>query len=83
MAGYIPPGKERSSSMYIELQVKTDDAGDTCWDNSCNARYRVTSDEGGYVVVGKRIDDPAMRARLNLAESEEALWVPGPIIEQR
>jgi len=81
MAGYVPPGKERPSSMNIQLQIRTDNGGGPCWDNSCNARHKVTSEEGGYVIVGQKIQDPAMRAQLGIADGEEAVWVPDPIIE--
>jgi hypothetical protein len=82
MAWYVPLGKERPSSMNTDLQVKTDNDGNNCWDNSCNARHKVTSEEGGYVIVGQRIMDPEVRARLGIVDGEEAVWVPGPIIER-
>ena len=65
--------------MDIELQVKTG----TCHDNSCPARYKVTSAEGGYVIVGKRLD-AATRAKVrNVSGDEDALWVPPEIIDGR
>ena len=68
--------------MQLELQIKTNDKGDPCWDNSCNALYKVTSEEGGYVVVGHKITDPATRAKLGLADNEDVLWVPDEIIQR-
>ena len=67
--------------MDTELQIKTDGNGGNCFDNNCNARHKVTSQEGGYVIVGQKIEDPEVRARLGIADGEEAVWVPSPIID--
>lgn len=65
--------------MQLEFQFKTDGP---CWDNSCPSRWRVVSAEGGYVIVGKKIDAQT-RAQIGpIAEDEDLLWVPPDIIER-
>jgi hypothetical protein len=68
--------------MDIELQVKTDDDGNQCHDGTCNARYKVRSAEGGYVIIGKVLSG-ADTAGLPIGDGEGAFWVPDPIIDQR
>jgi hypothetical protein len=64
--------------MQMELQVKAAD----CWDNSCPARFAVTSSEGGYVVVGKKLKRRDRRKlRGQVGKGEAALWVPPEIIK--
>ena len=63
--------------MQTELVRKTD----SCQGNDCPALRRVTSGEGGYVVIG-RVLTPAQRAAIpGIGDGEDALWVPGDVIE--
>lgn len=63
--------------MQTELQYKTR----TCQANDCPARRKVTSAEGGYVIIGKRLS-PADRALIpGIGPDEDALWVPDDVIE--
>jgi hypothetical protein len=68
--------------MQLELQVKTNDKGDPCWDNSCPARFKVT-DGDGYVIVGRQLDGAELAQAGDLAPGECAVWVPDAIIERR
>ena len=68
--------------MQLELQVKTNNHGSPCWDNSCPARYKVT-DGDGYVIVGKQLDAATLAQVGEISPDEIAVWVPGPIIDRR
>ncbi len=64
--------------MQTELQYKTGG----CAGGECPARRKVTSAEGGYVIIGKRLS-PADRAGIpGVGDGEDAVWVPGDVIEQ-
>lgn len=64
--------------MQTELQHKASG----CAGNDCPARRKVTSAEGGYVIVGKRLS-PAERAAIpGVGDGEAAVWVPDDVIEQ-
>jgi len=63
--------------MHTELTRKTR----SCQGNDCPALRKVTSAEGGYVIIGKRLS-PADRAAIpGIGDGEDALWVPGDVIE--
>lgn len=63
--------------MQTQLLRTTSD----CAGNNCPALRKVTSPEGGYVVIGTRLS-PADRAQIpGIGEGEEALWVPADVIE--
>jgi hypothetical protein len=62
--------------MKIEFERKTVTSGV----GNCPARWKVTSAEGGYVIVGKRIP-PEVRPQLrDVAADEDAVWVPDDLI---
>ncbi len=64
--------------MQTELQYKTGG----CAGGECPARRKVTSAEGGYVIIGKRLS-PADRAQIpGVGADEDAIWVPDDVIEQ-
>ena len=64
--------------MQTELLYKTSG----CAGNDCPALRKVTSAEGGYVIVGKRLS-PADRAQIpGIGDGEDALWVPADVIER-
>lgn len=64
--------------MQTELQYKASG----CAGNDCPAVRKVTSAEGGYVIIGKRLS-PADRAAIpGIGDGEDALWVPADVIEQ-
>lgn len=64
--------------MQTELQYKTP----SCAGNDCPAVRKVTSAEGGYVIIGKRLS-PVDRAGIpGVGDGEDALWVPADIIER-
>ena len=64
--------------MQTELQYKTR----SCAGNDCPAVRKVTSAEGGYVIVGKMLS-AADRAQIpGIGDGEDALWVPADVIEQ-
>jgi hypothetical protein len=64
--------------MQTELQYKTP----SCVGGDCPARRKVTSPEGGYVIIGKRLS-PADRAQIpGIGDGEDAVWVPADVIEQ-
>ena len=64
--------------MQTELQYKTP----SCAGNDCPAVRKVTSAEGGYVIIGKRLS-PVDRADIpGVGDGEDALWVPADIIER-
>ena len=63
--------------MHTELVRKTR----SCAGNDCPAVRKVTSAEGGYVIIGKRLS-PADRAAIpGIGDGEDALWVPADVIE--
>ena len=52
----------------------------SCAGNDCPALRRVTSAEGGYVVIGKRLS-PADRAQIpGIGDSDDAVWIPDDVI---
>lgn len=64
--------------MQSELQYKTPG----CAGGDCPARRKVTSAEGGYVIIGKRLS-MADRAQVpGIGDGEDAVWVPDDVIEQ-
>lgn len=68
--------------MKLELLVKTDKDGGTCWDNNCPSASRVHGGKGGYLITGL-VPDAEMLALLNeIPDGEAAVWVPDRIIEE-
>ena len=71
--------------MELQLQVKSDDDGTQCWDNSCHHRIAVDGGKGGYVIRGKKPDAETARAvagEFGLPAADEYdVWVPASIIE--
>jgi hypothetical protein len=64
--------------MQTELQYTTA----SCAGNDCPARRKVTSPEGGYVIIGRRLL-PDERAEIpGIGIGEEAVWVPDDVIER-
>lgn len=64
--------------MQSELQYKAPG----CVGGDCPARRKVTSAEGGYLIVGKRLS-PADRAQVpGVGQDEDVIWVPDGVIEQ-
>ena len=64
--------------MQTELQYKTA----SCAGNDCPAVRKVTSAEGGYIIVGRRLS-AADRAQIpGVGDGEDALWVPDDLIER-
>ena len=64
--------------MQTELQYKTP----SCAGGDCPARRKVTSAEGGYVIIGKLLN-AADRSRIpGIGDDEDAVWVPADVIEQ-
>lgn len=61
--------------MQIEFIKKTKDS----WSGNCPAIYRVTSEEGGYVVQGKRLDVAPQPPGLGLDEAR--VWVQSDVID--
>lgn len=61
--------------MQIEFIKKTKDS----WSGNCPAIYRVTSEEGGYVVQGKRLD---VAQSLSLGPDEARVWVQSDVIDE-
>lgn len=68
--------------MQIELQLKTNDDGSDCFDNSCPARYKVTDGKGGYVIRGKKLDAGTLAQLGPVPDDEYAVWVPDPVIDR-
>jgi hypothetical protein len=63
--------------MQIEFIKKTKDS----WSGNCPAIYRVTSEEGGYVVQGKRLDGASQVQPLGLGPDEARVWVQSDVID--
>ena len=64
--------------MQTELQYKTR----SCAGNDCPAVRKVTSAEGGYVIIGKLLN-ASDRSRIpGIGDDEDAVWVPADIIER-
>lgn len=63
--------------MQIEFIKKTKDS----WSGNCPAIYRVTSEEGGYVVQGKRLDGASQAQPLSLGLDEARVWVQSDVID--
>ena len=63
--------------MQIEFIKKTKDS----WSGNCPAIYRVTSEEGGYVVQGKRLDGALQAQPLTLGLDEALVWVQSDVID--
>jgi hypothetical protein len=69
--------RKETPAMKIEFMWKTASS----YTNNCPARYKVTSSEGGYVIVGKRVP-PEVRPQLrDVGPDEDALWVPDDVID--
>jgi len=58
--------------MQIEFIKKTKDS----WSGNCPALYRVASEEGGYVVQGKRLGGPS-----DLAPGQARVWVQSDVVD--
>ena len=53
----------------------------SCAGSDCPALRQVTTDRGGYVVIGRRLT-PAERAQVpGIGDGEDAVWVPPDVIE--
>src|SRR5882672_8678008 len=63
--------------MQIEFIKKTKDS----WSGNCPAIYRVTSDEGGYVVQGKRLGGDTRAQLRDLGPDETRVWVQLDVID--
>lgn len=63
--------------MDIEFQWKT---GTSAVEN-CPARYKVTSAEGGYIIQGKHLSAETRAKLRQLADDEDAVWVPADVID--
>jgi hypothetical protein len=71
------PAQEGIPAMQIRFERKTKGSAV----ENCPARYKVIDGQGGYVIQGKRLDD-ATRAQLRqLADDEEAVWIPADLID--
>jgi hypothetical protein len=64
--------------MRIEFQFKTADS----LVDECPARYKVIDGKGGYVIQGKRLDDATRAMLRQIANDEDAVWVPADIVER-
>jgi hypothetical protein len=63
--------------MQIEFIKKTKDS----WSGNCPAIYRVTSEEGGYVVQGKRLGRAPQAQPRDLGLDEARVWVQSDVID--
>jgi hypothetical protein len=63
--------------MQTELVRKTAD----CAGNDCPALRKVTSAEGGYVIIGRRVSAADRAGIPGIGDGEDALWVPADVIE--
>jgi hypothetical protein len=63
--------------MQIEFIKKTKDS----WSGNCPAVYRVTSEEGGFVVQGKRLDGDKQAQPRDLDPGEARVWVQSDVID--
>jgi hypothetical protein len=63
--------------MQIEFIKKTKDS----WSGNCPAVYRVTSEEGGYVVQGKQLDSGTQAQLRELGTGEARVWVQSDVID--
>jgi hypothetical protein len=63
--------------MQIEFIKKTKDS----WSGNCPAVYRVTSEEGGFVVQGKRLDADTQAHSRDLSPDETSVWVQPDVID--
>lgn len=64
--------------MQTELQYKTSG----CAGGDCPARRKVTSAEGGYVIIGKLLNAADRSQIPGIGDGEDAVWVPDDVIEQ-
>jgi hypothetical protein len=64
--------------MQIEFERKTSDSGV----ENCPARYKVIDGKPGYVIQGKRIDAETRAQLRQVADDEDAVWVPADLIDQ-
>jgi hypothetical protein len=62
--------------MQIEFERKTN----TSAVENCPARYRVIGEEGGYVIQGKKVDDLTRAQLRQVADDEDAVWIPADLI---
>jgi hypothetical protein len=60
--------------MDIEFQWKTAESNR----ENCPARYKAP---GGYVIQGRRLDATTRAQLRNLSPDEDAVWVPGDVID--
>jgi hypothetical protein len=63
--------------MQIEFIKKTKDS----WSGNCPAIYRVTSEEGGYVVQGKRLGGASRAQPPGLGPGEAWVWVQSDVVD--
>jgi len=61
----------------LQFQWKT---GDSNVEN-CPTRYKVVSDEGGYVIQGKRLPPEVLAQLCQLGDDEAGVWVPADVID--
>lgn len=61
--------------MHLRFLWKTDQSNT----GQCPALYEV---EGGYVVQGRQLDTDARAQLQDLADDEDAIWVPADVIER-
>jgi hypothetical protein len=60
--------------MDIEFQWKTAESNTA----NCPARYKAP---GGYVIQGRRLDAATRGQLRDLGPDEDAVWVPGDVID--
>jgi hypothetical protein len=63
--------------MQIRFIKKTGNS----WSGNCPAIYCVTSEEGGFVVQGKQLDDETRAQSPDLALGVTRVWVPTDVID--
>jgi hypothetical protein len=59
--------------MQIEFEKKT---AKGCVGGDCPARYKVIGAPGGTVYVGKKLDADTRAQIGDIADDEDALWIP-------
>jgi hypothetical protein len=62
----------------MEFMWKDADSGG----GGCPALYQTRGDQAGYVVQGKAIDAEARAQLRQLADDEDAVWVPANVLDR-